>query len=136
MSIKMATLSSSGWSNSLQETLDRKLSYLFLTDIEQSQFINPASIASISAIIQKNVGDIPGLIEQATNVIENYFKGTFDSVVVSVITKDYSEQEPEKINLVINIGIGHQGDVAKLVRGFSTYNGKLKKIISYNNTGE
>lgn len=135
MSTKLATLSSTGFANSLIETLDKLLTYAFLTDVEQSQIVNPVSIVSMPAIIQRNLGDIPGLVDDATRSLEAYFKGNFSEVVVNVTAREINNR-PEHVNLVVNLGISHGPDTAKLIKSFSTYKGKLQEFIVINNTGE
>ncbi len=135
MGIMLATLSSAGWSNSLPKTLDNLLTYAFLTDVEQSQIVPAISIVSMPAIIQRNLGDIPGLIDDATRSLETYFRNTFDEVVINVTAREI-DNKPERVNLVINIGIQHGVNTAKLVKSFSTYKGKLQEFIIINNTGE
>lgn len=136
MSVYVPTLSRAGWSKSPQEKVDYLLSDFFTSEYSQS-YLFGGSITSLTYLIQRFQGDIPSLIDSMRDKLNSYFECYFDAAVVD-ITSDYNSptNTTGNITLKIYIQVTENNKVYSVGKIVETSDGKIKKIVSLNNTGE
>lgn len=135
MPVYVPTLSKAGWSTGIAERIDYLLSDFFTSEYSQSYLFN-GSISSITYLIQRYQGNIPGLIEATRTTLEDYFGGYFDNVLIDVTSDAGSIENPSSsVSLTIFCQVtenGKQYSAAKLIQ---TIDSKIQKIVNLNNYG-
>lgn len=132
--IKLGSLSDSGWISSSTELADQIFSHLFLSDYNQTSLF-PNNVTSIAYIVQKNLNDKLSLIGDLKLCLSSYFSKYFNNVEVEVKEVE-SRIEDGTISISIMVTMDDdQGKVINLGKLFTTNGIKITKITTLINEG-
>lgn len=134
MSIKVPTLSSSGWVGELAEKADKLLSYFFVSEASQTN-LYAGRITSLPNLLKNNAHDDFDLRTAVQSALVTYLERHFDAVEVVVTTKENTLNGEKGLDLELDILVVQDGAQHSLGRLVSTLNSSIMKIMSINNTG-
>lgn len=134
MTVKVPTLSSSGWVSEIAEKADKLLSYFFVSEASQSNFY-AGSITSLTALLQRYGNDEFELRSAVETSLMNYLQRYFESVDVTVTVRENTVEGRKGLDLEVDIVVYEQGKEYSLGRLVSTLNSSIMKIAELNNTG-
>lgn len=135
MSIKIPTLSSSGWVSEVSEKADKAISYFFVSDHSQTA-LYPGNVSSLAYIVQQYGNDALALLSEMQRRVQTYMGRQFDEANVSVTLAAVTEPDNGQINLKLLISVKENGKEYSIGRLIKTLNSKVQEIINLNNNGD
>ena len=135
MSIKIPTLSSSGWVSEVSEKADKAISYFFVSDHSQTA-LYPGNVSSLAYIVQQYGNDALALLSEMQRRVQTYMSHQFDEANVSVTLAAVTEPDNGQINLKLLISVKENGKEYSIGRLIKTLNSKVQEIINLNNNGD
>lgn len=133
MAAKVPTMSSSGFVEDIAEKADRLMSYYFVSESSQSNLYR-GQITSLPAQIQQHGHDEVNLVEAVRNELTTYLSRFFDGMDVNVRSDLPNKNDPNRINLTVNVIVVQDGKQYSLGRLVSVLNSKIVDIVDINNT--
>lgn len=134
MTIKVPTLSTSGWVSEIAEKADKLLSYFFVSEASQTNLYK-GSITSLPEILKKHGNDEHDLRRVAQSTLQRYFALHFESAEVTVNTRPTTEEGQYGLELEIDVTVLEAGKQHSLGMLVSTLNSSIMKIANINNMG-
>lgn len=132
MSAQVPTLSSADWVSNLPEKADRLVSYYFVAEASQTQ-LYAGTIVSLPAQVQLYGHDEQGLRQKVQQDLTTYLTPYFDAAEVSVRTDLPNADDPNRINITVDVIVTEAGQRYSLSRLISTVNSKITQIVDINN---
>ena len=134
MSEIISTLTGKGYVESTEEILDAKLSYYFLTDINQSLVFKRALI-SLPKTYADNINDPIAFTEKVESELENEMKKYFEMVEVKADAKFLSGENKADVAVYISVidSSGNKVGLGKVTRLSET---GITRVINISNYGD
>lgn len=132
MSSTIATLSSAGWVSGVAETADRLIAYFLYADKSQTEFY-PSVVYSLPYLIQQNGSNPLELERSVKSAISTYLQPYFDQIEATVTTDQPTTDDPNRINLSIDLMVAKGTVSYSLGRLIQILNGRVVDIINRNN---
>lgn len=129
---KVPSLTATGWLTENKERADHLLAYYITSEYSQTQHY-PGKITSLPYHVQQFGSNPTRLRDRVESDLAQYFSRYFDSVDIRVNTTLPNEDDPERINLQIDVIVVDQGKRYSLGRLISIQNSKVSEIINLNN---
>lgn len=128
------TLSTAGFVSDVPTMLDRMLAYYLTSDYSQSNVFQ-GQIISLQKQMQAYQYDNIALINNVRDELEGYFGSIADSATVRVTTDTPNPDDPNRINVTIEVLVIKDGRRYSLGRLIETQDSITKRIINLNNEG-
>ena len=132
--IKAASLSSDSWIDRSFTTVDTALSWIFLSDYNQTSLYR-GHICSVAYLIQKNQGDINGLLADMRSSLETYFSKYLDQVQVEVDNITNVNRDSNITLRIYIVGNDENGKPISVGKTLTTDGTKILKITNLLNNG-
>jgi hypothetical protein len=130
--IAAPSLSTLGWVTDPVNKFDLVLSWFFLSDYNQT-YLYKEYVTSLPRIIEKNGGDIQGVLADLRTSLSDYLKRYYDNVKVEASVGNNASDFTGKIQVNLNIGIGDNGTQKVYGRILKSTNSRLESIAKINN---
>lgn len=135
MIIPVPTLSTQGFVYDQAGKIDYLLSHFFLSDYNQT-YLYPGTVSSLPEIIQKNGGEVNGVIHDLTRKLKDYLGRYYDSIDLDIYSPNNNDADVStKAELVISLSVVDGNKSTEFTRLLRTTNSKMSEIIRINNDG-
>lgn len=128
MQTVLPTLSATGWIRNIGEKADMLFSQYLAADFSQT-YLYPGEVSSLSKHIQDNNNDPQKTRSAIEDGLYTYFNRYFESAEVKVRTDLPNPDDPDKINISVDVNVVENGYRYNLGKELHTVKGKLIQVF-------
>ena len=132
MPVKVPSLTASGWLSEIGERADLLLAY-YLTSEKSQSYVYYGSVTSLTYHVQRYGYDSSKLEQEVSRSLTDYFSRYFEDVDLDVTTQIPNSDDPERLNLRIDVLVSEKGERYRLGREIQVEKSTVKDIMKINN---